>query len=124
MTLPRREQRLLDAIDQELTSADPHLEWLLGPSGPFGRLCAGEPLPAREQLPESASRLRSFLWEALAGAAWSVPPLPDPPVIGAAGQSSVEYRPVPPPGQRGQAPDRPGQGRQPGHGSRGKAGNC
>jgi hypothetical protein len=115
MALPCRQQRLLEAIDHQLTSADPHLAWLLGA---FGRLWADEPLPGREQLPTWASRLRSFLWEALAAGAWPVPPLMDPPVTDAAGHPGAGHGSILPPGQVRQLPDWPGRsgrhGRRPG----------
>src|SRR5579863_6224413 len=100
MALTRRQQRLLEAIDAQMASADPRLAWLLGT---FGRFWAGEPLPAREQLPTRASRSWSGLWEALAAGAWPVPPLTDPPVAGTAGG---------PVAGRGSIPDLPGQARQ------------
>jgi hypothetical protein len=106
MALPCRQQRLLEAIDQQLTDADPHLAWLLGA---FGRLWADEPLPAREQLPTWASRLRSLLWEAFAVTAWPMPPLADPPMTDAAGHPGAEYGSVPAPGEIRQAPDWPGR---------------
>ena len=82
MALPCRQQRLLEAIDHQLTNADPHLAWLLGA---FGQRWADAPLPAREQFPTWASRLRSLLWEALAVTAWPVPPVTDPPMTDAGG---------------------------------------
>jgi hypothetical protein len=104
--LPRRQQRLLEAIDRQLADADPDLARLLDA---FGRVWADEPLPAREQLHTWASRLRSLLWEALAATAWPVPPLTDPPVTGAAGDPGAGHGPVLPPGQVRQAPDWPAQ---------------
>jgi hypothetical protein len=83
MALPRRQRRHLDAIDHQMTSADPRLAWLLGT---FDRLWAGEPLPAREQLPTRASRFCRGLWEALATGAWLAPPLTDLHVTEAAGR--------------------------------------
>lgn len=70
MALPRRQQRLLEAIDHQMSGADPRLAWLLGT---FGRIWAGEPLPAREQLPTRASRFWPGLWEALAAGTWLAP---------------------------------------------------
>jgi hypothetical protein len=77
MALPRRQQRLLEAIEHQMTSADPRLAWMLGT---FGRLWADEPLPAREQLPTRTSRFWPGLWEAFALGAWPAPPLTDPPM--------------------------------------------
>ena len=34
MALPRRQQRLLEAIDHQMSGADPRLAWLLGRSRP------------------------------------------------------------------------------------------
>ncbi len=70
MALPRRQQRLLEAIDHQMSGADPRLAWLLGT---FGRIWAGEPLPAREQLPTRASRFWPGLREALAAGTWLAP---------------------------------------------------
>jgi hypothetical protein len=107
MALSRRQQRLLEVIDQQMTSADPRLAWLLGT---FGRLWAGEPLPAREQLPTRASRFWSGLWEALAAGAWPAPPPTDPPMTEAAGCPGAGHGSIPaPPGQARQAPGRPAQ---------------
>jgi hypothetical protein len=92
MALPCRQQRLLEAIDHQLTNADPHLAWLLGA---FGRLCADEPLPARE-------------------GAWPVPPLTDPPATDAAGHAGAGHGSILPPGQVRQSPDWHGRhGRRP-----------
>jgi hypothetical protein len=107
MALPRRQQRLLEAIDHQMTSADPRLAWLLGA---FGRLWAGEPPPAREQLPTRASRFWSGLWEALATGAWAAPPLTDPPVTDAAGGPGAGRGSIPaPPGRARPGPDGPAQ---------------
>jgi len=107
MALPRRQQRILEAIDRQMTSADPHLAWLLGT---FGRLWADEPLPAREQLPTPASRFWSGLREALAAGAWLAPPLTNPTMTDATGGPGAGHGSVPPPpGQARQAPDRPGR---------------
>jgi hypothetical protein len=95
MALPARQQRLLDAIDGQLANADPHLAWLLGS---FGRLWADQPLPAREQFPTWASRLRSLLWEALAATAWPAAPLTDPSMTDAAGHPGPGHGPALPPG--------------------------
>jgi hypothetical protein len=81
MALPRRQGRLLDAIDHLVTGADPRLAQLFGA---FGRLRAGEPLTAREQLPARASRFWSALWEALAAGGWAAPTLTDLPMTEAA----------------------------------------
>jgi len=75
MALPRRQRRLLKAIDRQTSAADPRLAWLFGI---FGQLWAGEPLPAREQLNTRATRFRSGLWEALAAGAWPAPPFTGP----------------------------------------------
>jgi hypothetical protein len=107
MALPRRQQRLLEAIDRQTTSADPSLAWLLGT---FGRLRAGEPMPAREQLPTRASRFWSGLWEALAAGAWPAPPLTDRPVTDAAAGLGAGRGSIPtPPGRAPQGPDGPAQ---------------
>ncbi len=95
MGLPGRQQRLLEAIDHQLTDADPHLARLLGA---FGQLWACEHVPAREQLPARASRLWSFLRDALAASAWPVPLLTDPPVTDAAGRPRPGRDATPPPG--------------------------
>jgi len=78
MALSRREQRLLKAIDRQMTSADPRLAWL------FSRLRAGEPQPAREQLPTRARRFWPGLWQALAAGAWPALPPTDPHMTDAA----------------------------------------
>lgn len=91
MALPGRQQRLLDAIDRQLANTDPHLAWLFGS---FGQRCAGEPLPAGEQLPTWASRLRSLLWEAFAATAWPVPPVTDQPVTDTAGRPGGGHGPA------------------------------
>jgi len=110
MALPRRQQRLLEAIDRQMTNADPRLARLFGT---FGRLWAGEPLPAREQLPTRASRFWSGLWEALAQGAWPAPPLTDVSVTDAAGNPGAGHGSIPaPPGQARQAPDGPAQSGQ------------
>lgn len=106
MALRCRQQRLVEAIDQELTDEDPHLAWLLDS---FGRLWANEPLPAREQLPTWATRLRSVLWEAFAVTAWPVLPLTDPPKTNAAGHPGEGHGSILPPGSVRQAPDWPGR---------------
>ena len=111
MALSCRQQRLIEATGRQLAGEDPDLARLLGA---FGRLWADEPLPAREQLPTWASRLRSLLWEAFAATAWPVPPLTGPPVTGAAGHPGGGHGSVLPPGQARQATDRPGlPGRRP-----------
>ena len=110
MALPRRQQRLLEAIEHQMTSTDPRLAWMLGT---FGRLWAGEPLPAREQLPARTSRFWPGLWEALALGAWAAPPLTDPPMTDAAARPGARR------GSRftardqgAQGPDRPTQSGQ------------
>jgi hypothetical protein len=117
MALSCRQQRLLGAIDHQLTNADPQLASLLGA---FGQLCAGAPLPAREQLPTWASRLRSFLWEAFAAGAWPASAFTDPYMTDAAGHPGAGHGSVFPPGQGLQAPDWPGQGGRHGRRPRGK----
>jgi hypothetical protein len=102
MALPRRQRRVLDAIDDQLTSADPHLARRLGAVGSHP---ADEPLPAREQLTTWASRLRFFLWEAFAAGAWPVPPLADPPMAGAAWHPGAGHGSILPRGQARQSPD-------------------
>lgn len=111
MALPCRQQRLLEAIDHQLTNTDPHLAWLLGA---FGQLWADEPLPAREKLPTWASRFRSFLWEAFATGAWPTPPLTDSPMTDAAGHPGAGHGSILPPGQVRRSPDWPGQSGRPG----------
>ena len=107
MALPRRQRRLLDAIDHQMTSADPRLAWLLGT---FGRLWAGEPLPAREQLPARASRFRPGLWKALTAGAWLAPPLTDLRVTEAAGRPGSGRDSVPDaPDMARQEPDGPAE---------------
>jgi len=106
MALSCRQQRLLEAIDRQLVGADPDLARLLDA---FGRRWTDEPLPAREQLPTWASRVRSLLWEAFAATAWPVLPLTDPPVTGAAGHPGAGHGPVLPLGQVRQAPSWPAQ---------------
>jgi hypothetical protein len=110
MALPRRQRRLLDAIDHQVTGADPRLAQLLGE---FGRLWAGEPMPAREQLPARASRFWPGLWEALAAGAWAASPLPDLPMTDAAGRSGAERGSTPAaPDRARQEPDGPAQSGQ------------
>ena len=117
MALPRRQQRLLVAIDQQMNSTDPRLAWLFGT---FGRLWAGEPLPAREQLRTRAGRFCAALWDALGAVAWPVPPLVDTLMTGATGEASAgsgSLRAVP--GRAEQAPgvsERNGRGRSRGTG--------
>ena len=118
MALPRRQQRLLEAIEHQMASADPRLARLLGT---FGRLWAGEPLPAREQLPTRACRFWPGLREALAAGAWALPPLTDPPMTDAAGGPGPGRGSIPaPPGQARQAPDGPAQNGQDDHRPRGR----
>lgn len=101
MALPRRQQRLLEAIDHEMTRADPRLAWLLGT---FGLLWAGEPMPAWEQFPTRASRFWPGLLGILAAGAWPFLPFTDPPMTGAAGGPGA----IPTqPGQAPQAPEGP-----------------
>jgi hypothetical protein len=110
MALSRRQRRILEAIDHQMTSADPRLAWLFGT---FGRLWAGKPLPAREQLPTRASRFWSGLREALAAGAWLALPVTDPPMTDAAGGTGTGRGSIPAsPGQPPQAPDRPAQSGQ------------
>ncbi len=62
MTLPRHQQRLFEAIERQVNSADP----LLARSfAAFARRWAGEPLPAREQMRSRGARFWDGLWEAL-----------------------------------------------------------
>jgi hypothetical protein len=122
MALPRRQQRLPEAIDHQVTSADPRLARLFGT---FGRLWAGERLPARELRPTRASRLWPGLWEALAAGVWPAPPLTDPPMADAAGGPSAGRGSIPaPPGQARQAPDGPAQSGQDDRQPRGRGENC
>lgn len=62
MTLPRRQRRLLGAIDCQVNSADPLLARSVAA---FARRWAGEPLPAREQVRPRGARFWDGLWEAL-----------------------------------------------------------
>jgi len=100
MTLPRRQRRLLEAIDHQMTSTDPRLAWMLAT---FGRLWAGEPLPACEQLHTRTSRFRAGLWQALAASAWAAP-FADLPATDAAGRADVNR------GSASTAPDQGGPG--------------
>jgi Protein of unknown function (DUF3040) len=110
MALPRHQRRLLRAIDRQMTSADPRLAQLLDT---FGRLWAGEPMPAREQLPARASQFWAGLWEALAAGAWLAPPLPDLPMTDAAGRPGAERGSTPAaPDRARQEPDGPAQSGQ------------
>jgi hypothetical protein len=101
MTLPRRQRRLLGAIDRQLTSADPRLARLLGA---FGRHWAGESLPAHEQLPVRTGPSWPGLWRILAAGAWGAPPLIDLPAAGAARTTGTER------GAASAAPDQTTQG--------------
>lgn len=47
MSISIREQQLLESIGQQLSTEDPHLALLMET---FGRLTAGDEMPAREQL--------------------------------------------------------------------------
>jgi len=110
MALPRRQRRLLEAIDHQMTSADPRLTRLFGT---FGRLWAGEPLPAREQLSTRAGRFWSGLREALAAGAWAALPLTDPPMTEAAGGPGAGRGSIAtPPGRARQGPDGPARSSQ------------
>ena len=80
MSLPRREQALLDAIDHEVTGEDPRLSRLFGM---FDGLWAGAPLPDGEQQRRGRAGFWAALWDALCAGAWLVPP--DLPVPGEAG---------------------------------------
>jgi hypothetical protein len=82
MALPRRQRRLLEAIDYQMNSADPRLARLFGA---FSGFCAGEPLPTREQLPRRAARFRAALWEALGAGIWPTPFVADPNLAGTVG---------------------------------------
>ena len=46
MALPRRQQRLLEAIDHQMSGADPRLAWLLGTFGPLARRAPARPRAA------------------------------------------------------------------------------
>jgi DoxX-like family len=72
MALPRRQRRLLEAIDRQLASADPRLARLLGT---FGRFWADEPLPAHEQLPVRTGPSWSGPWRVLAAGGLTLPAL-------------------------------------------------
>jgi len=113
MALPRRERRLLEAIDYEMSCSDPHLVWLFRR---FSGLWAGEPLPAREQLRTRTRRFWGGLWEALGAGAWPVPPLPDPAVTDTDAGTGAE---------RGTAAAAPEQAKRPPGwlGQRGRAGH-
>jgi hypothetical protein len=58
MTLPRRQRRLLKAVERQVNSADPGLACSFAA---FARRWAGEPLPACEQLPPRGDRFRDAL---------------------------------------------------------------
>jgi hypothetical protein len=104
MPLPRRQQRLIEAIDHQLTGTDPRLAWLFST---FGRLWAGEPLPAREQLCTRAGGFWSSVREALAAGAWPVTGLPVTDASGA-GRGSIPSAPD----QARKAADGPGRNEQ------------
>jgi hypothetical protein len=109
MALPRRQQRLLEAIDHQITSADPRLAWMLGT---FGRLWADEPLPAREQLTTRRSRFWPGLWQVLALSGWAVLPLTELPMTDAAGRARARRGSTSTaPDQDAQGPDGPAQSR-------------
>jgi hypothetical protein len=113
MALPRRQRRLLEAIDYQMNSADPRLARLFGA---FSGFCAGEPLPTREQLPRRAARFRAALWEALGAGIWPTPFVADPHLAGTVGGT------VPGSGssgaELGQVEQAPGQLRQEGRADR------
>ena len=87
MTLPRRQRRLVEAIDHQIDSADPRLA---SEFGTFGRLWAGEPLPDREQLRTGAGWFWPSLWAALGASAWAVLPPPEPAATPASGERGGE----------------------------------
>jgi len=70
MPLPRRQQRLLQSISDELTDADPQLARQLQTFGQLGREA---PMPESEQLPADTNRFWSALWAALGAGAWLMP---------------------------------------------------
>jgi hypothetical protein len=76
MALPRRQRRLLEAIDRRMESEDPELA---RPLAVFCGLWAGQPLPAREQFNTRASRFWPVLSQALAASAWQAPLTPPSP---------------------------------------------
>jgi len=104
MTLPRRQRRLLDAIDCQVISADPLLSRSFAA---FARRWAGEPLPEREQLRPRGARFWDGLWEALGESAWPSPWFADPSMTSAAEGTDPECcsRDIGP-GQGGQVPRR------------------
>jgi len=108
MALPRRERRLAERIDREVTSTDPRLARLFRM---FGRLCEGESLPDREQV-------RGGFWlslrDALHAGAWLL--AADPVFVSLAGEAGNGIRPIDAlPGRPGQGPGQPGRGRRDGH---------
>jgi hypothetical protein len=112
MALPRRERRLAEAIDREVTSADPRLARLFRV---FGRCWAGEPVPDREQLRRGRDGFWPRLWDALCAGAWEVsvePTMAD--VIRGAGTGPAAIDAVPDQPER--APGRTRRDRREGEG--------
>jgi Protein of unknown function (DUF3040) len=58
MSLSRRQQRLLNQIDEAVSRSDPRLAGMLAV---FTRLTAGEPMPCREQLRTLVGWIRAAL---------------------------------------------------------------
>lgn len=84
MGLRHRQQRLLAAIGDEVSSADPGLADLFGV---FGRLAADEAMPGHEQLHTRSAWLRSLL-RAIARAVLPPPmAVPVPPLMERRGRS-------------------------------------
>ena len=91
-----------------MANADPRLAWMLAT---FGRLWAGKPLPACEQLHSRTSRFRAGLRQALAASVWAAP-ITDLPATDAAGRADVKRgsaSTAPDQGRAGARPARPGR---------------
>ena len=102
MSLPRRERRLLTAIDHEVATADPGLARQFDE---FGSPWAGAPLPGAEQLGGGTSGFLAGQWDALCADSWL---LPSDPGVAGAGPGTIDAAWD----QSGQGPGRPGQERR------------
>jgi hypothetical protein len=102
MTLPRRQRRLLEAIDDQLDRADPALTRQFGL---FARIWADQPRPAHEQVPGRMDWFWSRLWDVLALAARAAQPVPGPLRPEAGRGSAGPDEPGPGAPQRGQQAD-------------------